>query len=389
MFIRFFTHSTVVLLLICAAFSFNSRAALGQVPTRAEVDAAQIVRLPDDPAAIIAVVGNTPILLGELLPRVNARIEEVAAKSGQEIPEDQLHFAKVNLVRGLLTQSIQNKMMRESFLLDQMGTESADKRNEADQRLAARARQMFFESELPELKKQYSTEDMNELDKELAKKGTSLAARQREFTDMMLGHLYIRGKVDREPRISIAEINEYYLANQSEFERPTRARWEQLTVLFSNFPNKEQARVAISNMGREAYFGGNLQAVARAQSQEPFASKGGLHEWTAKGSLASEILEQQIFSIQTNAMSEIIEDDQGYHIVRVLDRQEAGVTSLRDVQDEIRNKLKEEKIAESQRKVLDDMQLRIPVWSMFPDDTPNALPLPESIARYNQPTFKR
>ncbi|WP_246145908.1 peptidylprolyl isomerase [Rubripirellula lacrimiformis] len=337
--------------------------------------------MPEDPAALIAVVGQQRILLADLLPKVEAKIAEVTKRAGQEIPEAQLEIAKVNLVRGLLAQSIQNKMMREAFLIDQMGTEAADKRAQADAKLTSRARMMFHESQLPDLMKQYETTDRNVLDEKLREKGTSLASQQREFVDMMLGHLYIRDKVDREPKVSISEINDYYQVNRDEFLNPTRARWEQMSVLFDRFATAEEARQAIEAMGREAYFGGNMQAVAREKSQEPFASKGGLHDWTTKGSLASSALDQQIFSIPLNEMSEIIKDTDGLHIVRVLEREEAGVTPLSKVQDEIREKIRAEKIQQSQVEVMEAMHKRIPVWSLFPDDTPGANPLPTSVSR--------
>ncbi len=338
------------------------------------------VEIPEDPAAVIAVVGQQRILLDDLMPKVQAKINEVTQKTGQKLSDEQLKMAKFNLVRGLLAQTIQNKMMRESFLIDQMGTEAADKRKDAEAKLSARARLMFSDSEVPELMKQYKTEDQTELDRLLREKGSSMAARQREFVDQMLGHLYIRSKVERDPTVSIAEINDYYLSNKNEFYKPTRARWEQMSVMFSRHPTREMAMTVISDMGREAYFGGNLQAVARERSQEPFAKSGGLHEWTTKGSLASTKLEQQIFSIPLNAMSEIIQDEEGLHIIRVLGREEAGNEPLSEVQDQIRAKIREEKIMTSQKEALKDMQVRIPVWSLFPEDTPGALPLPVSVA---------
>ncbi len=338
------------------------------------------IPLPDDPAAVIAVVGESPILLGDLMPKVDAKIAEVEAQAGQKIPEDKVVQVKAQLARQLLAQTIQNKMMRESFLVDQVGTAAADKRAEADAKLTSRARLMFFESELPELQKQYKTEDRAELDKILAAKGSSLAARQREFVDQMLGHLYIRSKVDREPSVSISEINEYYEINKRSYDRPARARWEQMSVLLERFPDAESARQAIMAMGNEAFYGGNMQAVAREKSQEPFASSGGLHDWTTLGSLASPVLEEQIFSIPLNAMSEIIADDQGFHIVRVLGRTDAGALPLAEVQDEIRAKLREQKIQESQTNVMAKMKDRIPVWSLFPEDTPGSRPLPINVA---------
>ncbi|MDG2221423.1 MAG: peptidyl-prolyl cis-trans isomerase [Rubripirellula sp.] len=371
----------LVFAMACLNIGFSTLVAVAQVPTVTEVEATQAIDLPEDPAAIVAVVGKTPILLGDLMPKVEARIKEVTEKSGQTIPAEQLHYARVNLIRGMLSQAIQNKMMRESFLLDQVGTQAADKRAEAEEMLSSRARQMFFESEVPELKKQYKVNDLTKLDTLLREKGSSLAARQRDFIDAMLGHLYIRSKVERDPDVSIAEINNYYQGNSDDFARPYRARWEQLSVLFANFPSREAAHQVIWEMGREAYFGGSMESVAREKSQEPFGKQGGVHDWTAQGSLASDPLDQEIFRLPLDAMSEIIEDSSGYHIVRVIERQEPGFTPLSEVQDEIRGKIRQQKINDAQRKVMEDLAMRIPVWTMFPKDLPESKPLPPSIAR--------
>ena len=361
-----------------------------QSPPEEKPETEKNVVLPEDPAAIIAYVGRSPILMGDVSGKVESQINEAISRSGGQFPAEQLQVARVNLTRNLLQQLIQTRMMREAFLLDQVGTESAEKRAEADSRLTSRARQMFFETEVPELRKQYKVEELTDLDAALREKGSSLALRQREFMDAMLGHLYIRSKVEREPTVTVAEINEYYEMHTDDYQRPARARWEQLSVRFDKFPDQKAAHAAIWEMGREAYFGGSMQAVARQSSQEPFASRGGLHEWTSKGALASDPIDQQVFSIPLNAMSEIIEDQDGYHIIRVLDRQDAGITPVSEVQDSIRGIIRKEKIAESQRQVLDQMQVMVPVWSLFPEDTPGAEPLPLSIAnRYSDATTRR
>ncbi len=366
-------HRRLIYATIFAVFpGISSRS---EVPTRDQIDATVTVELPTDPAAIVAMVGQSPILLGEISPKVDARINDVLSKTEEKVPEDQLNYARINLTRGALAQAIQNKMMRESFLLDQVATQSADKRREADQLMQKKARGMFMESEIPELKKQYNVDDLNELDRLLREKGSSLLARQREFVDAMLGHLYIRSKVAKDPEVSIAEINEYYLTHREDYQHRSRARWEQLSVVFSRFGSREAANQAISEMGREAYYGGNMQAVARAKSQEPFASKGGLHDWTEQGSLASDVLDSQIFSLPTGEMSQIIADNDGLHIIRVLERDDAGVTSLADVQDEIRAKIRQQKINNSQQAVMEAMRDRVPVWSLFPQDIPGAKPL--------------
>lgn len=338
-----------------------------------------LTEVPEDPAAILAVVGQTPILVADVEPKVRARIDAAIAKTGQQPSPEELKIATSNLTRGLLVQAIQNKLMRESFLIAQVGTQSSTQRAEADAKLTQKARQMFRENELPELMKQYECDDLNGLNDKLIEKGSSLAIRQGEFVDMMLGHLYIRDNVDKDPNIPLADIVSYYKQNAEEFQNPERARWEQLSAHFEQAGSRDAAWKLINTMAREAYFGGNLQAVAKKQSHDAYADQGGVHDWTAKGSLVSDPLDKTIFSIPVDQMSEIIEDSRGFHVVRVLDRQAAGITPLSEVEDEIRAKLRQQRIAKSQEKALRSMHAKIPVWSIFPKDLPGAMPLPQPV----------
>ena len=345
-----------------------------QAPIGSEPDA-QVAPLPQDPATVVAVVGQTPILWGDIQPRVDRQIESVLKKTGQQFPEAELTKARMMLARNFLVQAISTKMMREAFLLDQVGTQAAEKRQEVSAMMSSRARQMFFENEIKALIKKHDTEDLSVLDAKLRESGSSLRARQREFTDMMLGHMFMSSKVNKDPSVTIAEINARYDKDIEKYRHGSKARWEQLTALFENHPTREEAIAKINEMGREAYFGGNLQAVARDKSEEPFASDGGIHDWTSQGSLASKPLDKALFSIPLNKMSEVITDDQGYHIIRVLERKPPGVKPLHALQEDIRQEIKKEKITTAQATMLKDLKSRIPVWSMYPSDLPGAKPI--------------
>ncbi|MDV6031362.1 MAG: peptidyl-prolyl cis-trans isomerase [Phycisphaera sp. RhM] len=344
----------------------------GQIPAPSPADLAP---LPDDPATIMAVVGQSPILWGDIQPKVDGRIQQVLKEQNLKLPPEQLAPARMNLARGALTQAIQTKMMSESFLLEQVGTQAASKRREVSEMMTSRARQMFFENELEGLKEKHGTEDLTELDAKLRETGTSLRARQREFTDMMLGHMYMRSKIEKDPTVTIAEINASYQQDIDTYRHPAKARWEQLSVLFANHSSREEVRKLIIEIGREVHFNEGWKETARKKSEEPFAADGGQHDWTSKGSLASKPIEEQVFSIPLNRMSEIIEDEQGLHIIRVLERKEAGVTALAEVQEEIREQIKKEKIAASQTKMMQEMRKKVPVWSIYPEDVPGAKPL--------------
>jgi hypothetical protein len=184
----------------------------------------------------------------------------------------------------------------------------------------------------------------------------------------MLAHLYRSDAIPKDPEVTLIEVRNYYEDNIDQFQVKAQARWEQLTATFAKCGSREAALQAINEMGREAYFGGSMQAVARAKSQEPFAARGGLHDWTTRGSLASSKLEDEIYSLPLGVMSEVIEDEVGLHIVRVLERKPAGVKPISEMQDEIREKLKEQKIEAAIKKVTEEMTRRVPVWTIFPED---------------------
>jgi hypothetical protein len=338
----------------------------------AAIEKAKNTYLPTDPATVIAVVGTSQILLGDVKAKVDVELNKVLAKTTQEVPEEILKTARINFTRGLLQRVIEGKRKREMFLLEQVGTQGADKRREAAEMMSSRARQMFYETEVAELKKKHSVSTLPELDKLLREQGSSLKGRERDFMDAMLGHMFIRGNIEKDPHVTLSEINSYYAINREEFSHPARASWEQFTVLFSNHETREAAQTKIWEMGREAYFGGNLQAVAKQKSEEPFAADGGLHDWTTQGSLASKTLDQQIFSLPLNEMSDIIEDDNGFHIVRVLKREMAGVKTLGAVQEDIKKKLKAEKVQKSVAVMIKRMEEQVPVWTIFPEDIPGA-----------------
>jgi hypothetical protein len=373
---RILTASVLVAITIQLAATL-----IAQAPGPGGLPADESAPLPDDPSTVIAVVGQSPILWGDIEPKINSRINDALKQMGRELPESELAPARKQLARGALVQAIQSKMMSECFILDQVGTQAAEKRREVSEMMHSRARQMFFDNELKGLQEKYETEDLTKLDAILRESGSSLRSRQRDFTDMMLGHMYMRSKVEKDPKVTISEINATYAQEIDSYRHGAKARWEQLSVLFENHPTKQAATEAIKAMGREAYYGGSMQAVARDKSEDPFADEGGVHDWTTEGSLASKALDKQIFSIPINRMSEIIEDETGLHIVRVLERKEAGVLPLAELQEDIREKIKKRKITASQAKMVDEMQTRVPVWTMFPEDMPGAKSLrPTSVA---------
>ena len=56
----------------------------------------------------------------------------------------------------------------------------------------------------------------------------------------------------------------------------------------------------------------------------PTSHEGGRYDWTTKGSLVSDVIDQAIFSLPVGKLSRILEDEKGFHIVRVIEREDCG-----------------------------------------------------------------
>ena len=136
---------------------------------------------------------------------------------------------------------------------------------------------------------------------------------------------------------------------------------------FEEYDSRKDAYSAIAQMGNEVLRGAKLGAIARRSSQESRAAQGGLHEWTVQGSLVSEPIDQAVFSLPSDKLSRIIEDDRGFHIIRVLERREAGRVSFQDAQKEIKEKLRGRKQQEQIENLLKELRDATPIWTVYSD----------------------
>ena len=156
------------------------------------------------------------------------------------------------------------------------------------------------------------------------------------------------------------------------------ARWEKLTVRFDRCASKQEAWAALGNMGNEV-LRAPLQAVAHRQSQGIDAAEGGYHDWTSCGSLASETLDQAIFTLPVGRLSERLEDSEGFHIVRVIERTEAGRVPFEQAQFDIKETLRKEHIKSQITTYVAKLKQEIPVWNLLeavPPQDGNAVSAP-------------
>jgi parvulin-like peptidyl-prolyl isomerase len=208
-----------------------------------------------------------------------------------------------------------------------------------------------------------------ELEAALRQAGVSLEIYKRGFIEKVLAQQWLKTAVKADEDVPYDELLRYYREHAGEFlDHPPRARWEQLTVQTARFPSREAAYAALAEMGNQVLDGAPLAEVAKARSQGVNAARGGSWDWTSKGALRSKVLDEAIFTLPVGRLSEIIEDDQGFHIVRVIERQPAAMKPFADAQAEIKKTIQSRRQADAKAAFIARLRQQTPVWTAFDND---------------------
>jgi parvulin-like peptidyl-prolyl isomerase len=320
---------------------------------------------PFEPARILARVGSEVILAGDVLGPVN----QALAPFRDKVTEDQMAQQRELLIRQQLRTVVESKLMYLAFLR-QIPDNS---RAVAIPQIWQQVHKKFDEDELPQAIERANVTTAQELDGKLREYGWSIAKQRRTYGERALGMEGAMQSIDRNPVVTHQEMLDYYEDRADQYAVPASARWEQLSVRFDRTSNRQEAYEQIVRMGNEIVLGGApFWAVAKRDSHDIQAEEGGVHDWTTQGSLASRVLDRAIFGLPIGQLSEIIEDNRGYHIIRVLERREAGRVPFTEAQVEIKKKIQGEKRQQQFVEYTERLRREIPVWTIYDDEDEEA-----------------
>lgn len=342
-----------------ATNSIATDSELTEPPTRPEEEELFVA------ARVIAVVGEERILLGDLVPP-NALSKMSISNSAFE----------ASLRKGLAS-SIEQKCLAQHFINMQTAGKPSKERNEIRTKINAKTAEIFRTKVLPEQMTRAKCETELEFIEGLEKNGRSLEWLKRSFAEQMWAEQALREHVQDKPTVELHEMQDYYDAHPDLWNKPSRARFRILSATFKATPNRDAAYAEIVNMGNQVYFGGSFEAVAKTLSKGFGANDGGNVDWVSPGSLKSKVIEEAVFSIELKALSQILEDTEGFHIIEVLEREDAYTMTFPQAQAEIRKQLVKDKREKQREDQVRKIREITPVWTMWPEDIPGSKDLKE------------
>jgi hypothetical protein len=343
-----------------------------QLPAAAA--APQGLMVLDESTKIIARVGSEGIFASEIMGTSivwkNAKkseggvvcaimdgIDDLLEQYKDKIPASQFDMQRTLLIKQRLINRIESKII----YLDAKQSFPAEHFPEIEKQM-----DKFYESTaLPALYKCCEVKSTTELDKQLHKRGISLDYARKSFKEWILVQQFMGQQVKRDEEITYDQMYKYYQEHLPDFEKPAQAKWEELMVQFSKYHSKDEAYEAICQLGNQVITGADFAKVAKNGSQGLTAANGGEYPWTTKGSLKYAEIDQALFGLPLKQLSQIIETEKGYHIIRVTERVEVERTPFRTAQVDIKEKIIQERTSKQLQDYLSRLENKIPVWTVY------------------------
>ena len=290
---------------------------------------------------VVATVNGAPIFEAEILERY----AEGLAKMREQAPPDQYRKQVDQLIERDLRAHVERKLLSEA-------TRKSLKKDQQKQLDSFVKKQL--QEQLEEMKKSMGVTSTAELDRELQKKGTSLAMIEYQFRNRTLAQQFIAGKVKNNQKLSRQDLFAYYQQHLKDYEVKRRVKWQQILISRSD-EEQARAKLRILSDGLQQKPPRDFGEMAVELSDGPTAENKGIYDWTNAGSLADEKLEALLFKLPIGEPSDLIESARTFQMVRVLERQEAGHTPFDEVQDQIRNKLQDADQQDEIAKLIDEL----------------------------------
>ncbi len=310
-----FSKTLVILFVILCLTNFQTL----RISTVSAADGAQ--QLVD---RVIAVVNDEPITQSEL-EQVFIPIHEQLAQAYQGYELTQ----KMNETR----QKLLNQLIEDHLVLQQA------------KKLGVDVSERDVEERLEEFKKQMPQgQDFNQLAKA---QGVNVKGLRKRIRDQLAIQRLHFMEVQRKVLVSPAEVEQYYHEHENDFIDREKIKVWGITIekgreAIQKGAVDEAAKKRIEKVLKELQKGKDFSEMARMESQDAHAKDGGLIGSVARGDMIEKI-DQVLFALPDNQISEILETERAYHIFKVAERTPSQKISLEETREQIQSLLYRQK----------------------------------------------
>ena len=236
--------------------------------------------------------------------------------------------SELDVKMGMARQDFLNKLIEDRLILSE----------------AKRKQVVVKDSEVDEMLTEVRNKfpDREQFLKALEDQGLSEKRLWNRFRDQTMTQKFVNYEVRSKVAVSPGEISAYYKAREGDFTQGDRVRLQQILVREGS-RSEEEAKSFMDTILGQIKAGKPFDELAKTYSEGTEAKEGGEMGWVERGQLLGEI-DEKIFSIPVGEATPPIKSALGYHLFKVLDKQEASIKPLADVRSEIQDLIFKEKV---------------------------------------------
>ena len=267
------------------------------------------------------------IIDAKIKPQVNAQLKRMK-DMGRPVTEEMIAEMKAQMFQRMLEPMIIEQLMSEK--------QKAHKIKVSKKEIQAGIEEFAKVRNIP----------MDQLESELAKRYGVAVAILSEQVEMGLGFDKVIDAEAKAAGKSVTandeDVKKFYDENIKQFSSPEQVRASHILVKTEGMDDagKAAARTKIDGLLKQARNGSDFAAMAKAHSDDPGSKDTGGEYTFPKGRMVP-AFEEAAFSIKVGEVSDVVETQFGYHIIKFSEKIAAVTKSFDEVKDAIKMNLEQ------------------------------------------------
>lgn len=210
--------------------------------------------------------------------------------------------------------------------------------------------------QLDRLKKQYPNEQAfkdsmaeDHLNEDTVKSRIKMNLAVQQFVEKEFG-----GKVD----VTEAEAKAFYDGHPEYFTEPEAIRASGILIkvdVKSDAAKKQEARKKMEDIQKRVKKGEDFATLAKDFSQDASAAQGGDLGTIPRGRMPK-ALDDAAFSLKPGEVSNVVETEVGFHLIKVHEKKPEQVVPFKDVEEKIRQHLSNQKLTQRVNEYLNEVK---------------------------------
>jgi len=198
--------------------------------------------------------------------------------------------------------------------------------------------------QLAELKGRFPSPEKYQ--EELKKNGLTEADLVKQTRELMVVQKFVETKVVNDVKVSDQDVKAFYDKNPDKLTRPERIHLRHILVKVdksASAEDKKKARAKIDDLVAKLKAGGDFAKLAEENSDDPGSKvRGGDLSWVSRGQMVKPFEDAAFALKKPNELSPVVESQFGFHIIQLIEHQDAGKVPFDEVKDKIAGFLKQQ-----------------------------------------------